>query len=86
MKLCLTWFDTNLMLALYHLIVRNGHFGKWEKHTFCAKVGYLNSIEMCVYGFKVRLYGIMYFFLSSNSGRGSEGFLQGRNYNVGYGI
>ena len=73
------------MLALYHLIVRNGRFGKWEKHTFCAKVGYLNSAEMCVYGFKVRLYGIMYFFLSSNSGRGSEGFLQGRNYNAGYG-
>ena len=51
-----------------------------------TNVGYLNSVEMCVYEFKVRLYGILYFFLSIRSGRGSEGFLQGRYYNVGYGI
>ena len=33
LKLCLTWFNINLMLALYHLIVWNGRFGKWEKHS-----------------------------------------------------
>lgn len=61
LKLCLTWFNINLMLlALYHLIAwmvawKNG------KSTFCAKVGYLNSVEMCVYEFAVRLYGMLYF-------------------------
>ena len=32
---------------------------------------------MCIYEFKVRLYGILYFFLSIRSGRGSEDFCKG---------
>lgn len=74
--------------------VWNSHFGKWEKQTCCGNVGWPNSVEcpfgMCVNEFKVRVDGMLWFFLQQQSGAGAEEegvndlrvFAKG-NYNAG---